>query len=1021
MKFVAAVIYWASLVANIELSSSIENYDPLVLDEGSLLINTTEATWRHSSTSSPTDLEEILTGALEDREYIEQNGDVWPYQVAIFRHNGSIILGGSLAVTFTGQPAVSIQSLKGDVIIGTRLRLDGHIDVFNERGTIGGYGVKNGPGGGGVLNETTPPGGAGHGSYGGGAFETITFPPFKVSKFGYPYHMGDGYHLIGGSSGGKKEFATGLILTNPKGEGAVEFVAKQKISIEGHISASGQSGFVFDNEFLDRHPDSEPCAGGGSGGLIRMKAREIEIRGNGFLTATGGDGARNDNTSMFCGGGGSGGIIEFMITKRAHGYLLSDHLFLQGGGGTKPGGTGTFEITNFKLRNESQSDEGNDDESCSCGTSPPSTEPASEPPSTCPSVTAACDCNNTVTSCPEVNVTESCDCHTSVPEIGGSTTSHPMMTSPNEVDNSVTDVIESTSQATGEEYTTTNAFTSLTPSNAAKYLEETLVQMEGSSGAEFTKEEAVRVLQEAEALGLSLGKQLAVTRKDGETVSTSAASETIGMSVVIEDAAVFDGSTFPDLKDSVFKADTKWTIPSLSQHVSDFLPKENASGYIIVVNILFLELGEALGGNLDWPTETVNSRVVGTSVYVSANVTANFTNSVRMTAEKLQKHVLGNSSCRFWDFGSTGTVEGAWSAEGCAVETENHTHVTCLCDHLTNFAVLLMPNSVVIGAVDKIALGIISYIGLGLSLFSLLLAFISISVSLKSLKHFQSAVIHLNLITALGLADFMFLIGADDTENEVWCTAVAVILHYFFLSTFMWMLCEGFYIYIRVTSVFTDVKGHLKFYFLVGWGVPAIIVGVTAGVNLDGYGTDAACWLATSDNTLWTFAAPVAIVITVNVFFLVMIMLRFLKVKSIAKKSKYVQLRKATRAAIILLPLLGTTWIFGLVAFGSGSVVLFYIFVILNSLQGVFICIFHCLTNDDVASTLRVKLRRSRTQIDVFLSSTDHRRLPKSKSAKTMELKTSSGGCRDKSGAFDSAGGGSSEQWATLQSQPTLN
>ena len=44
----------------------------------------------------------------------------------------------------------------------------------------------------------------------------------------------------------------------------------------------------------------------------------------------------------------------------------------------------------------------------------------------------------------------------------------------------------------------------------------------------LTQEEAVRVLQEAEALGLSLGKQLAVTRKDGETVSTSAASETIG-------------------------------------------------------------------------------------------------------------------------------------------------------------------------------------------------------------------------------------------------------------------------------------------------------------------------------------------------------------------------------------------------------------------------------------------------------------------------------------------------------------
>lgn len=37
----------------------------------------------------------------------------------------------------------------------------------------------------------------------------------------------------------------------------------------------------------------------------------------------------------------------------------------------------------------------------------------------------------------------------------------------------------------------------------------------------------------------------------------------------------------------------------------------------------------------------------------------------------------------------------------------------------------------------------------------------------RSLKNFQSAVIHLNLIAALGLADLIFLIGADDTEDEV--------------------------------------------------------------------------------------------------------------------------------------------------------------------------------------------------------------------------------------------------------------
>ena len=67
----------------------------------------------------------------------------------------------------------------------------------------------HGPGGGGLWDGTPskPPGGGGHGGFGGEAFiERKLYPSpggiiVKEFKYGHPYLIGDGYHLLGGSSG----------------------------------------------------------------------------------------------------------------------------------------------------------------------------------------------------------------------------------------------------------------------------------------------------------------------------------------------------------------------------------------------------------------------------------------------------------------------------------------------------------------------------------------------------------------------------------------------------------------------------------------------------------------------------------------------------------------------------------------------------------------------------------------------------------------------------------------------------
>ena len=57
------------------------------------------------------------------------------------------------------------------------------------------------------------------------------------------------------------------------------------------------------------------------------------------------------------------------------------------------------------------------------------------------------------------------------------------------------------------------------------------------------------------------------------------------------------------------------------------------------------------------------------------------------------------------------------------------------------------------------------------------------------------------------------------TLTQVACQVVAVTLHYFFTSAFMWMCVEGFHLYMMVVSVFHADSVKMKYYYLFGWGL----------------------------------------------------------------------------------------------------------------------------------------------------------------------------------------------------------
>ncbi|XP_039370898.1 adhesion G protein-coupled receptor E5 isoform X3 [Mauremys reevesii] len=299
--------------------------------------------------------------------------------------------------------------------------------------------------------------------------------------------------------------------------------------------------------------------------------------------------------------------------------------------------------------------------------------------------------------------------------------------------------------------------------------------------------------------------------------------------------------------------------------------------------------------------------------------------------------------CAYWEPDSR-----RWATDGCTLQKLNATITRCQCNHLTSFAVLMA-----FYELEDWTLDVITKVGLVISLLCLLLAIVTF-LFCRALKGPRTT-IHLHLCLALFIAYTVFLTGTSSTGNKVVCRVVAGLLHYFFLAAFCWMCLEGAELYLLVVQVFTPHGLRRRYMFLLGYGVPALIVGISAATYSEGYGTARHCWLSLEKQFIWSFLGPVCIIILVNaVIFVVTVWKLSLKFADInPDMSQLKKLRVLTITAIAQLCVLGTTWIFGMFQFNQRSLVASYIFTILNSLQGLFIFLLHCLLKKQVRDEYR--------------------------------------------------------------------
>uniref|UniRef100_UPI001EAEF485 adhesion G protein-coupled receptor E1-like n=1 Tax=Oncorhynchus gorbuscha TaxID=8017 RepID=UPI001EAEF485 len=345
------------------------------------------------------------------------------------------------------------------------------------------------------------------------------------------------------------------------------------------------------------------------------------------------------------------------------------------------------------------------------------------------------------------------------------------------------------------------------------------------------------------------------------------------------------------------------------------------------------------------PSYQISSKVV--TAFVSNPATEHLTKPVILTFKHLQVRAESmemNYTCVFWSEGRVQEEGGAWSSRGCTKITSNATHTVCSCSHLSSFAVLMALYPVQ----NTFELRLLTWLGLSVSVVCLLLCILTFWLC-RSIQGTRTT-IHLHLCVCLFIADLVFLSGISHTQSKGGCGFVAGLLHLFFLGSFSWMLLEGVQLYRMVVLVFNTTIRPLYLH-AVGYGLPLTIVIISAITYPDGYGTTQHCWLSLERGFIWSFFGPVCTIIFLNAFIFIITVWRLAQ-KFSSLNPDLSNLRKIkvfTVTAVAQLCVLGTMWIFGVFQFQEeGTVVMTYLFTILNSLQGALLFIMHCLLNKTV-------------------------------------------------------------------------
>ncbi|XP_016091151.1 adhesion G-protein coupled receptor G6 isoform X5 [Sinocyclocheilus grahami] len=407
--------------------------------------------------------------------------------------------------------------------------------------------------------------------------------------------------------------------------------------------------------------------------------------------------------------------------------------------------------------------------------------------------------------------------------------------------------------------------------------------------------------------------------------------------------------------------------PTLLQNLSN-------SHRVSRINFMFFSktgLFQHFGSFMDRQSNgmSLNSYVVASSI---GNFTIkNLQDPVKIEIAHLEYQRDPKRLCVFWDFSLQNEDRtGGWNSEGCEVSPESNSNRTvCLCNHLTHFGILMDISgaSAQIDEKNNRVLTFITYIGCGISaIFSA--ATLLTYIAFEKLRRDYPSKILMNLSTSLLFLNMVFLLDGwlASYDIEGLCVTVAVFLHFFLLTSFTWMGLESIHMYIALVKVFnTYIRRYILKFCLVGWGVPASIVGIVLAVGKNSYGKNyygkgengqgtEFCWIHSPVVFYVTCVGYFSMIFLMNVAMFIVVMIQICgRNGKRSNRTLREEILRNLRSVVSLTFLLGMTWGFAFFAWGPVSLAFMYLFSIFNSLQGLFIFVFHCALKENVQNQWR--------------------------------------------------------------------
>ncbi|CAG9854873.1 unnamed protein product [Phyllotreta striolata] len=257
----------------------------------------------------------------------------------------------------------------------------------------------------------------------------------------------------------------------------------------------------------------------------------------------------------------------------------------------------------------------------------------------------------------------------------------------------------------------------------------------------------------------------------------------------------------------------------------------------------------------------------------------------------------------------------------------------------------------------------LTVIGYAISTTALVISLI-IFFSFRSLKCTRIR-IHTQLFISFVLNNITWILWYEEVipylevtlMNPLWCQLLHVIREYFMIANYMWMFCEGLHLHLALVVVFVREERTIKWFYGLGWGLPVLIVGVHNLVRYFYTKDTNKCWMDESPFSHWFLSIPVLIILGVCTAFLLNVLRVILTImRPNSSNPAPVGIRRAVRAALILIPLFGIQYILLPIVPEPGHPLYrsyMWLTLIIVPFQGLCCACLFCFANHDVRQALK--------------------------------------------------------------------